>query len=162
MASRAAPAAERGRYLPMPLDIGLADPQSGPPSMVGPIVQFCNDDKYGDDTDGYYSFIYKFFYSIAEKTGQYIDLYGAAELRGDDLPLLRQTLLEVRQLVATQPERWSVHTGTSSMPNATPPVPPWGVFKEVERSKFLSMVDTLIAIVERAHSTGGAVVCFGD
>jgi hypothetical protein len=48
------------------------------------------------------------------------------------------------------------------MPNATPPLPPWEVSKEVERSKFLSMLDTLIAIVDRARSTGGAVVCFGD
>jgi hypothetical protein len=146
----------------MPLDIALADPQSGPPSMVGPIVQFCDDDKYDDDTGGYYSFLHPFFSRLAEKTGQYIDLYGDAEFRGHDLQLLRQTLLEARQLVATQPEQWSVYMGTSSMPNATPPVPPWEVFKEVERSKFLSMLDTLIAIVDRARSTGGVVVCVGD
>lgn len=130
--------------------------------MVGPIVQFCDDEKYEDDTGGYYAFLHPLFSRLAEKTGQYIDLHGDAEFRGDDLQLLRQTLLEARQLVATQPERWSVHTGTSSMPNATPPLPPWEVSKEVERSKFLSMLDTLIAIVDRARSTGGAVVCFGD
>ena len=48
------------------------------------------------------------------------------------------------------------------MPNATPPVPPWEVFKEVERSKFLKVLDTLIAIVDRAISAGVAVVCRGD
>src|SRR5262249_12737311 len=112
----------------MPLDIALVDPQSGPPSMVGPIVQFCDDDKYDDDTGCYYSFLHPFCSRLGETTGQYIDLYGDAEFRGQDLQLLRETLLEARQLVATQPEQWSVYMGTSSMPNAPPPVPPWDVF----------------------------------
>ncbi len=150
-------------YLPMPLDIGLAGSRPGPPSAAGPIVQFCDNDKYpDDDTGGYYWFLHPLFARLAEKTGQYIDLYGDAEFRGDDLELLRQTLLEARQLVATHPEQWSVYVGTSSMPNATPPVPPWKVFKKVERSKFLSLLDALLAIVDRASSTGVPVVCVGD
>jgi len=146
----------------MPLYIGLAGPQPGPPSEAGPIVEFFDCDKYDDDTGGYYWFLHPLFYRLAEKTGQYIDLYGDAEFRGDDLQILRQTLLEARELVATQPERWSVHVGTASMPNAGPPVPSWEVVKEVERSKFLSMLDMLLAIVDRASSTGVPVVCFGD
>src|SRR5262245_35274436 len=146
----------------MPLDIGLAGPRPGPPTAAGPIVQFCDDEKYDDDTGGYYWFLHPFFSRLAEKTGQYIDLYGDAEFRGEDLELLRQTLLEARQLVATQPEQWSVHVGRSTMPNATPPVQPWEVFKEVERSKFLGMLDTLLALVDRASSTGVPVVCVGD
>src|SRR5690242_164161 len=116
----------------MPLDIGLAGPRSGPPDWEGPVVHFWDGEKGDDDdTGGYYWFLHPLFCSLAEKTGQYIDLYGDAEFRGDDLQSLRQTLVEARQLVETQPERWSVHVGTRSMPNATPPVPPWEVFKEV-------------------------------
>ncbi len=145
----------------MPLDIGLAGPRPGPPSAAGPIVQFCDDDKY-DDIGGYYWFLHPFFDRLRENTGQYLDLYGVAEFRSEDLQLLRQTLLEARQFVATQPERWSVHTGTKSMPNAIPPVPAWEVFKEVERSKLLTLLDSLLAIVDRASLTGIPVVCWGD
>src|SRR3954447_16331769 len=137
----------------MPLVIGLAGPRHGLPSTVGPVVQFW-DGKGDDDTGGYYWFLHPLFHRLAEKTGQYIDLYGNAEFRGDDLLLLRQTLVEARQWVEAQPERWSVHVGTASMPNATPPVPPWEVFKEVERSKFLDVLDTLRAIVDHASSAG--------
>jgi hypothetical protein len=148
----------------MPLHIGLASPRLGPPSFEeGPVVQFW-DGSNGDhdDTGGYYWFLHPSFCRLAEKTGQYIDLYGDAEFRGEDLQSLRQTLVEARQLVETQPERCSVHVGTSSMPNAIPPVPPWEVFKEVERSRLLGMLDTLLGIVDRAISTGVPVVCFGD
>jgi hypothetical protein len=116
----------------------------------------------GHDNSGYYWFLYPLLEQLAEKTGQMIDLYGDAEFRGDELPVLRQTLVEARRQVADQPVRWSVHVGISSMPNATPPVPPWEVFKEVERSKFIKLLDTLIAIVDRAISAGVAVVCWGD
>jgi hypothetical protein len=123
---------------------------------------FCDNEKDEDDTGGYYWFLHPLFSRLAEQTGQYIDLYGDAEFRGENLQLLRDTLLEARQRVAIQPERWSVFLGMSSMPNATPPAPSWEVFKEVERAKFLGMLETLLAIVDRASSTGVPVVCFGD
>src|SRR3954463_10805510 len=105
----------------MPLDIGLAGPRPGPPSAADPIVQFWDYDD--DNTGGYYWFLHPLFERLAEKTGQYIDLYGDAEFRGDDLSSLRQTLLEAQRLVAAQPERWPVCRGTVAMPNATLPVP---------------------------------------
>ncbi len=85
--------------LPMPLDIGLAGPRPGPPSAEGPVVKFYDCDKDDDDTGGYYWFLHPLFHRLAEKTGQYIDLYGDAEFRGDDLQLFREILVEARQLV---------------------------------------------------------------
>ena len=141
----------------MSLDIGLAGSRPGQPSAAGPIVQFDN-----VENEGYYVFLYPLFARLAERTGRLIDLYGDAEYHGDALQSLQQTLLEARQLVADQPAKWSVYVGTATMPNAPKPPPPWDVFKEVERSKFLSMLDTLLAIVDRASSTGVPVICVGD
>jgi len=141
----------------MSLEIGLAGSQPDPFSAAQYMVSL--DDH---ENGGYYWFLYPLLEQLATQTGQMIDLYGDAEFRGDDLPVLRQTLVEACRLVADQPVRWSVYVGTSSMPNATPPVPPWPVFKEVERSKFIKLLDTLIAIVDRAISAGVAVVCKGD
>lgn len=141
----------------MSLEIGLAGSQSEPFSTAEYLVSL----DY-DENGGYYCFLRPLLEQLAEKTGQMIDVYEDAAFRGDDLPVLRSTLVEARQLVADQPERWSVYVGTSSMPNATPPVPPWDVFKEVERSKFIELLDTLIAIVDRAIAAAVAVVCRGD
>jgi hypothetical protein len=141
----------------MSLQIGLAGAPPGPHAAAGPIVSF--DD---DENGGYYWFLYPLLDRLAEKTGQMIDLYGDAAFRGDDLRFLRQTLLEARQLVAQQPVRWSVYVGTQTMPNAPEPPPPRAVYKEVERSKFFTLLDSLLAIVDRASSTGVAVVCVGD
>jgi hypothetical protein len=141
----------------MSLEIGLAGSQPDPFSAAEYLVWLDS-----DESSGYYCFLCPLLFQLAERTGQMIDLYEDAEFRGDDLPVLRQTLVEARRLVADQPVRWPVYVGTASMPNATPPVPPWEVFKEVERSKFIRLLDMLIAIVDRAISTGVAVVCRGD
>jgi hypothetical protein len=141
----------------MSLEIGIAGSQSDPFAAAEYLVSLD-----GHENGGYYWFLRPLLEQLAAKTGQLIDLHGDAEFRGDDLPVLRQTLVEARRLIADQPERWSVYVGTSSMPNANPPVPPWRVFQEVERSKFIEVLDTLIAIVDRAISAGIAVVCWGD
>jgi len=141
----------------MSLEIGLAGSQPDPFSAAEYVVSLD-----ADENGGYYCFLRPLLDQLAEKTGQRIDLYEDAEFRGDDLLVLRQTLVEARRLVADQPVRWPVYVGTASMPNATPPVPPWEVFKEVERSKFIRLLDTLIAMVDRAISAGAAVVCRGE
>jgi len=141
----------------MSLQIGLAGSQSEPFSTAEYLVSL--DDH---ENGGYYWFLRPLLEQLAEKTGQMIDPHEDAVFRGDDLPVLRDTLVDARRLVADQPERWSVCVGTSSMPNATPPAPPWKVFKEVEQSKFIQLLDTLIAIVDRAIAAGVTVVCWGD
>jgi hypothetical protein len=151
----------------MQLDIYVEGSRPGEVATEAPVVSFFDEGqgpgpRYDDDTGGYYWFLEPLFQRLVEKTGQYIDLYGDAEFRGDDLKALRETLREARQLVEAQPERWSVYLGMASMPNATPPVAPWEVLKEVERSKFLEIIDTLLEIVDHASAHGTAVICFGD
>jgi hypothetical protein len=140
----------------MPLDIGLADSRPGPPSAAGPIVQF-------DDFEngGYYWYLHPWFDQLAQRTGQLIDLYGDAEFHGDALNSLEESLREARRAIAAQPDRWSVYVGTQTMPNA-PEQPSRDVFKTVERTKFMALIDSLLAIVELAKKSGVAVVCFGD
>src|SRR5829696_9132664 len=101
----------------MSLDIGLAgDRPTAPFATAGPVVTF--DD---DEDGGYYWFLYPFFDRLARETGQFIDLYGVAEFRGDDLDALRQVVRDARLDAAARPDRWLVHVGTTTMPNATPP-----------------------------------------
>jgi len=140
----------------MSLAIKLADCRTDLPLAARSVVEF--DD---DENGGYYWFLYPLFVQLAEKTGQLIELYGAAEFRGDALLLLQETLRKARRLVTEQSEEWSVDVGTQTLPNA-PEQAPRTVFKKVERAKFVLLVDALLAIVELARSTGVAVVCFGD
>ena len=135
----------------MPLDVGLAGAQGTPRSAAEFFVSF--DD---DDNGGYYWFLHPLFERLAQATGQYIDLYGSAEFRGDDLVALDGTLREARQLVLAQPQRWSVHVGTQTAPVRRE------LFKDVERSTFLALIDGLIDLVTQARTTGRPVVCLGD
>ena len=139
------------------MDIGLAGSEPGRPSTTGPIVQF---DSF--ENEGYYVFLHPWFARLAEETGQYIDLFGDAEFHGEALRSLRQTVLDARRSVENQPAQWTVFIGTATMPNAPDPPPPWDVIKGVDRSKLLALLHSLLAIVDRAISTGVGVVCFGD
>ena len=135
----------------MSLDIGIAGGEGTPWSAAEFSVSF--DD---DGNGGYYWFLHPLFERLARRTGQHIDLYGSAEFRGDDLTALDDTLAEARQLVLAQPERWSVHVGTQTAPARRK------VFKDVEKSTFLALIDRLTDLVKQARSTGRPVVCLGD
>jgi hypothetical protein len=136
----------------MSLDIGLAGSERPDPlTRAEPVVSF--DD---DENGGYYWFLHPLFCNLAKETGQYIDLYGDAEFRGNDRRLLRETLLEARRQVATQPEQWFVHVGTQTAPTTR------DLLKQVDRATFLRLIDSLIALVDRSVETGLPVVCLGD
>ena len=136
----------------MSLDIALA---KGAPSSATEISVSFDDDENG----GYYWFLHPLFERLAHSTGQYIDVYGFAEFRGDDLAALDGMLSEARQLVLAQPEQWSVHVGTQGGANLAWPRE---LFRDVERSKFLALIDGLSALVTQARSTGRPIVCLGD
>lgn len=135
----------------MSLDIALAKGEGAPRSAAELSVSF--DD---DENGGYYWFLHPLFERLAHSTGQYIDLYGSAEFHGDDLAALDGALSEARQLVLAQPEQWSVQVGTQTGPVRRE------LFKDVERSKFLALIDGLFDLVTQARSTGRPVVCLGD
>lgn len=138
-------------YLPMSLSVGLARVDGARWPAAESCVLF--DD---DENGGYYWFLHPLFERLAQSTGQYIDLYGSAEFRGDDLAALNGTLFEARELVLAQPERWSVHVGTQTAPVRCE------LFKDVERPKFLALIDGLVDLVKQARKTGRPIVCDGD
>ena len=92
----------------MSLEIGLAGFQAEPLSAAEYMVLLD-----GDENGGYYWFLRPLLDRLAEKTGQIIDLYEDAEFRGDDLPVLRSTLVEARRLVADRPVRGPLGGGRS-------------------------------------------------
>lgn len=130
----------------MALDIGLTTEDGAKFSMS------FDDDENG----GYYWFLYPLFVRLKQSTGQWIDLYESAEFRGEDLAALNDTLLEARGMVLAQPERWAVHVGTECGSVAR------DLFKEVERSRFLALIDGLIDLVKEAQATGHSIVFAGD
>jgi hypothetical protein len=132
------------------LDLGLAG-GDGRTSSVEVRVSF-DDDLSG----GYYWFLHPLFERLALSTGQYIDLYGDAEFRPENLEPLENVLLEARQMVLARPKRWSVHVGTQTHPTKRE------LFKEVERSTFLALIDRLMDLVRESRTTGRSIICLGD
>ena len=135
----------------MSLGIHIAADHKSPPAPGEPAVSF--DD---DENGGYYWFLHPLFAKLAETTGQYIDLYGNAEFRGESLDALGEALHEACRLIREQPARWMVHVGTQTAPTHRE------VFKEVERSKFEALLEQFSTIVARSKATGLPVICLGD
>jgi hypothetical protein len=145
----------------MSLTIGIQQSAGGPLleriALDEPVVQF-NDEEDG----GYYWYLYPVFTEIVEKTGQMIDLYGDAEFRGEHLQELRRALEEARWDAEKQPDQWTVYVGTACMPNATPPMPPFEVYKDVERTKLIQLLDSLLALIDRATQNDRTLILIGD
>jgi hypothetical protein len=98
--------------------------------------------------DGYYWYLYPIFETLYSRTSQMIDLYGDAEFDQDHLQELKQALSIARTLVLQQPDNWLVYSG--------------GVYSEVQKTTFLSLIEQIEAMAEYAIREGGVIVCLGD
>jgi hypothetical protein len=107
--------------------------------------------------DGYYAWLHPWFAALATETGLYIDLYGAADFRGEDLTRLERTLQEALTQLEDQPERWEVVTGISRSRTAS-----WEVRHGVERRLMEELLNHLLTAVERARRMNGVLSFFGD
>ena len=132
----------------MAVEIGVSDGASLNPAQDEPTIWLTS--------DGYYWFLHPLIERLRTDTGQYIDLYGDAVFLGPDLVKLKQTLVEARALVQSQPLEWDVHVRTQISPSHKE------LYSSVERSKFLQLIDSWEEIIERAQALNRPVVCFGD
>jgi hypothetical protein len=132
----------------MSLDVGIGDGISPAPQPREPSLWFEN--------DGYYCFLHPLIGQLQSETGQYIDLYGDASFSGESLSALERMVAEAIALVQAQPAVWQVHTGTQIRPEHKE------VYAEVEKDRFLALLQTWEQIIARAKEIGKPVVCFGD
>jgi hypothetical protein len=130
------------------LDIGIGDRPGKPPDPEEPGLAL--------DDDGYYWYLHPLFEQLHAESGQYINLYGDALFTGNGLDALERMLTHARQLIASQPKTWQVHTGTQIAPLRRE------IHKPVNRAEFLRLIDLWEQVVDRARNTGRSVVCFGD
>jgi hypothetical protein len=105
--------------------------------------------------DGYYWFLEPVFRSIAEQTGQYIDLYSNADFYEGGLLALQDGLEVAHQMVNDQAARWDVIIGTYADSGES-------IYCPVKKQDFLELLQrfedaVLKAILHRQH-----LVFFGD
>ena len=132
----------------MALDLGIGDGTSRLPVQGEPSLAF--------RSDGYYWFLHPLFEQLRIETGQYIDLYGDALFSGESLDALERMVAEAKRLVASQPDTWRVHIGTQTSPKQKE------LYDEVEKGRFLELLDQWQRILARARESGWPVICFGD
>ena len=108
------------------------------------------------DDDGYYWFLHPLFTQLAEKTGQYIDLYGFAYFEPPHLGPLQEMLTQAHQQVESQPETWRVSVGFQTHPEHKE------VFEEVNRATFLEVLHQWDSLVKLAQQQSLGIVCEGD
>ncbi|MCI0377739.1 MAG: hypothetical protein L0215_09045 [Gemmataceae bacterium] len=136
----------------MPLNIGVGRKSLNSCRPLWDEPGFC----FLDD-EGYYWFLHPLFWELAEKTGQYIDLYGDAAFSGESLRELERVLVQARAQVLAQPESWKVKIGT-----LLDPVHKKQLYARVTREEFLKLLREWRRVIRRARARGRRVVCFGD
>ncbi len=107
-------------------------------------------------SDGYYWFLYPLIKKLQSETGQYIDLYGDALFTGASLSALERMIVEAIGLVQAKPATWQVHTGTQLRPEHKE------FYADVEKDRFIALLQKWQQIIERAKEISKPVVCFGD
>ena len=139
-----------GLILLMSLDVYI-QPSIEMPRMSGVYEHICD---FNDD--GYYWFLHPLFEDLKNKTGEYIDLFGAAAFGGDKLASFDDTIASARDLVASQSDHWSVVTGILMEE------PPRNMYSEVSKQQMQTLLDKLSSAIKKARATNAFVTFWGD
>ena len=131
----------------MALDVGVVDPESDG-LLPSPRAAF--------RSDGYYWFLHPLFERLRNSHGKYIDLYGDAEFRKSELPLIERLLNDAESLISSQPPRWEVHVGTQTGPVKRE------LYAEVDRPSFVHLIAQLRAVLSAAETSGSGIRFIGD
>ena len=113
------------------------------------------------DNDGYYIFLYPLLESLANSSGKYIDLYGDATFKGDELVFLEVLIREAEQLISDKPEKWSVLIGTEYYPNQKESKPK-EIYGEVVKKKMVNLLNNMNSLIKEARETNNSIIFFGD
>ncbi len=108
------------------------------------------------DNDGYYWFLHPLFEDLANRTGKYIDLYGAACFQVDELFHIEKLLEDARGLVQSQSIEWEVHCETQVHPVHK------DILKSVTREGFEEIFVKIEQLIKSAKETRSNIFFFGD
>ncbi len=103
-----------------------------------------------------YWFLYPFFESLSDLTGQMADIYGYAEFKGGARNTLLAMIGQAEDVVGRQPEEWLLCTGRRTGVDAGP------IFERIQRTELLSTLAALRDLVVAAIACGVEVHAVGD
>ena len=125
-----------------------------------PTVDISYDDESGIEIDaldlgGIYFYLYPFFLSLQQETGELIDPQRIACFDAQRLPALARELGRAHEAAGKQGEVFEQHVGRQLSPQRKE------IHEPVERSTLLATIETLSAAVARAQRLGHHVYFVG-
>jgi hypothetical protein len=108
-----------------------------------------------DADDPIYWFLYPYFESVWNETGEMIDLYGTAEFYAEQLLALFLVLEKAADEARSRTEPWMVTIGYQT-DGRTP------ITKPVTRADVLACIGSLQQMANDSYNDGQVLVCFGD
>ncbi len=108
------------------------------------------------EDDGYYWFLHPLFEKMANSIGIYIDLYGHAQFKKDNIVYLESLLKEAYLMILDKPDYWDVHTGTQTAPIEKE------IYSKVSKSQFIEKLDVLSSMVSEVKNSDSKMVFSGD
>lgn len=126
----------------------LFDPALSSVQHAGPSVTL--------DDDPLYWFLYPYFESLHDQTGQMIDLYADAEFKRNDRNTLLALIKQAEDVVRRQPDQWLFCTGRRTDKDPGP------VFQLLRRQDLLDLLSSLHDLTVAAISRGLEIHARGD
>jgi hypothetical protein len=111
------------------------------------------------ENDGYYWFLYRYFESAnLDRRCELIDLYGGSAISGYQLQRLEEELHTALLDIESRPASWSVLVGWES----TTICRETEIREVIEKPVLVDLIQALLALIERARTSGLKLVYVGD
>ncbi len=108
-----------------------------------------------DSDDGLYWFLYPYFESVYEETGQMVDLYGYAIFEHELLLELFLRLEEGLTKVNEQPDQWHQSIGRNAKTGEE-------LYVDVDRNESIKRIELMMSLTNKAYNDGKSLECLGD
>jgi len=133
----------------MPIDIGMG---------------FGYDDyehRFTFKPDVYHSVLANVFKVLEERTGKFIDIYGAVFFRFSEIEQLESLIKDAEQLVEKSPKTWEQYVGTrTTFPNNEALTEK--VYETANTDELVSLISDLKGVVKEAKASKKGVSFIGD
>ncbi|MEN8200096.1 MAG: hypothetical protein ABFR63_08490 [Thermodesulfobacteriota bacterium] len=108
------------------------------------------------EDDGYYWFLHPLFKKMHKSVGIYIDLYGDAEFKKDNIVHLESLLKEAENMISKEPSYWNVLTGIQTHPERKE------IYCKVSKSEIENKLKILDFMVSEVKAANSKLVFLGD
>ena len=134
----------------MPIDVGLG---FGYEEYVHRFI-------FGPDV--YQATLHEPFKRLEEKTGLYVDIYGAVFFKYEELKFLEKLVYDAASYIKSKPSEWEVYMGRTTYYKDGQKLKEEETFETAYKEKLTDLVANLTKVVEEAKANKKGISFLGD